>query len=117
METHNPTSTEYHPSAAALLEALVESSQDAIIAHSTSGVIVSWNAAAERMYGYSANEVIGRPLSIIIPADKREEIVSLYRRIANGERVGHLETARVAKDGRSLDISLTLSRIFDRAGV
>jgi two-component system sensor kinase FixL len=99
-----------------ILAALVESSEDAIIAKDLDGAILAWNASAERMYGYTAEEMIGRNISTIIPADRPDELTEIMRRLANGERVQHFETVRVAKGDRRVEISLTVSPIKDASG-
>jgi two-component system sensor kinase FixL len=102
--------------AAGLLAAIVESSDDAIIAKDLDGTILSWNRGAERMYGYSAEEIIGRPIHALIPRDYSDELPRILERIRAGERVDHYETVRVTKDGRLVDVSLTVSPIRDRTG-
>jgi PAS domain S-box-containing protein len=97
----------------ALLTALVEGSQDAIIAQGLDATILSWNPGAERIYGYSAEEIIGRSMNTIVPEEKVSELPALYSRLHQGERVGSLETVRRTKDGRLIDISLTVSPIRD----
>jgi len=97
--------------------AIVESSHDAIIAKTLDGVLSAWNAAAERMYGYSADEAIGRPVTIIIPPDLRDEELDILRRVRAGERVDQYETIRVTKAGERIDVSLTVSPLRDRAGM
>src|SRR5262245_10201948 len=89
------------------LAAIVESSDDAIIGITVDGAIVSWNGGAERLYGYVAGEVIGHPISFLIPSDRSDELPQILRRIACGERVEHYETERVRKDGKHLSVSLT----------
>jgi len=79
------------------LAAIVDSSDDAILSKTLDGTIISWNRGAERLYGYSAAEVVGRPVSVIAPDDQPDEIPGILRRIANGERVDHVETVRVRK--------------------
>lgn len=101
---------------AALLAAIIESSDDAIIGKSLDGTITSWNLGAERMYGYLANEVIGQNIAIITPADRLEELVDVLARIGRGERIEHHETKRVCKDGSVLDLSVTISPIRDATG-
>jgi PAS domain S-box-containing protein len=86
------------------LAAIVESSDDAIISKNLNGVITSWNRAAERLFGYSASEVVGQNITIIIPPDRRDEEPSILQRVRQGERVDHFETVRVRKDGKLLDI-------------
>ncbi len=98
------------------LSAIVESSQDAIVSKTLKGVIQSWNRGAERIFGYSADEVIGRPISILIPPDRQDEEIEILSRIRAGERVEHYETVRMRKDGRQILVSLTISPIYDNAG-
>ncbi|MBC7930285.1 MAG: PAS domain S-box protein, partial [Rubrivivax sp.] len=100
----------------AKLAAIVESSDDAIIGKTLDGRITSWNDAAERMYGYAAEEVTGRHISLVAPKDRTEELAETMSRLKRGERVVHLETVRVRKDGARLDVSLTISPIRDAAG-
>jgi two-component system sensor kinase FixL len=102
--------------ASRILAAIVESSDDAIIAKDRGGTILSWNQAAERMYGYSAGEIIGRNISVLVPDDYREELTDLMRRVAAGERVQHFETVRVTKAGDRRDVSLTISPLRSAAG-
>lgn len=102
--------------ASARLAAIVESSQDAIISMSLYGVIDSWNAAAERLYGYAADEIIGRPIDVLIPPDRQYEEVKLLERLRLGERIEHFESVRVARNGRLIDVSLTISPVRDRSG-
>src|SRR5262245_52260346 len=83
-----------------LLAAIVGSSDDAIISETLDGVVTSWNPAAERMFGYGADEMIGRPLARTIPTDLLDRETSLLRRLARGERIDHYETARLQKGGR-----------------
>ena len=100
------------------LAAIVESSDDAIIGESLEGVVTSWNRSAERIFGYSASEAIGRPLSSLIwPAKEDESDLDLLRRIRRGERIDHCETVRVHKDGRRILVSLSMSPISDSNGV
>jgi PAS domain S-box-containing protein len=102
--------------AAAFLAAIVESSDDAIISKSLAGVITSWNKGAERLFGYTADEAIGRPITIVIPDDRLDEEPAILARIRAGERVDHFETVRRHKDGSLIDISLTISPIRDGSG-
>src|SRR5580692_2799119 len=95
----------------AMLAAIVDSSEDAIISKTLDGVITSWNAAAERMFGYTESEVIGKHISILIPADKLPEEDMIIDRIRRGLRVQHFQTTRVTKSGSALPISLTISPI------
>ena len=98
------------------LAALVESSDDAIISKDLDGVIRSCNAAAERMFGYGPDELIGRPVRILIPPEGQAEEDDILRRIAKGERIDHFETVRIAKDGSPKHVSLSISPILDRSG-
>jgi PAS domain S-box-containing protein len=98
------------------LAAIVEFSDDAIIAETLDGIIESWNRGAERLYGYSAGEVVGRSVAILLPSDRPEELSSALERIGRGESVEHYETQRVRKDGRLIDVSMTVSPIRDGAG-
>jgi PAS domain S-box-containing protein len=102
--------------ARALLVAIVEASDDAIVSKTLDGVITSWNAGAERVFGYSRAEAVGRSIDIIIPPDRLAEEREILRRLRRGERMDHYETVRRTKDGRLLDISLTLSPVKDRTG-
>ena len=102
--------------AEALLAAIVQSSDDAIISKSLDGIITSWNDSAERLFGYAAEEVIGRSISILFPPDRLDEEPRIIERLKRGERVDHFETIRVRKDGSQLDISLTISPLKDATG-
>lgn len=102
--------------AALLLGAIVDSSDDAIISKDLNGIITSWNSSAERLFGYTAAEVIGKSITIIIPADRLEEEPRILARLRRGERVDHFETIRQRKDGSLLDISLTISPVKDDHG-
>jgi two-component system sensor kinase FixL len=99
-----------------ILAAIVESSEDAIIAKDLDGTIVAWNASAERMYGYAGHEMIGRNIAALIPPDRPDELTEIMRRLVAGERVQHFETVRIAKGGRRVDVSLTVSPIRDASG-
>jgi PAS domain S-box-containing protein len=96
-----------------LIAAIVESSDDAIISKTLQGVVTSWNAAAERIFGYTAEEAVGRHISLIIPADRMAEEQTILARLSRGERIDHFDTIRVRKDGTKLDISLTISPLRD----
>ena len=96
--------------------AIVESSDDAIIAKTLDGVISAWNAAAERMFGYTEHEAIGQPITLIVPPDLYDEEHDILRRLRAGERVDHYETVRVTKAGERIDVSLTISPLRDPAG-
>ncbi|MHB8510702.1 MAG: PAS domain-containing sensor histidine kinase [Actinomycetota bacterium] len=98
------------------LAALVESSDDAIFSKALDGTITSWNKGAEHLYGYSAQEIIGHPLSLIVPFEKSSEIPELLDRVARGEGIEHYETTRTRKDGSIVDVSVTISPIRDSIG-
>lgn len=98
------------------LAAIVESSDDAIISKNLDGVIMTWNAGAERIFGYKAEETVGKPVTILIPPERIDEEPYILSRIRKGEKVDHYETVRRRKDGSLVDISLTVSPIRDGAG-
>jgi len=98
------------------LGAIVESSDDAIISKDLNGVIKSWNSGAQRLFGYTAEEAIGRPVTILIPEDRIDEEPEIIERIRRGERVDHYETVRMRKDGGLIDISLTVSPVRSSDG-
>jgi len=100
----------------AQLAAIVASSDDAIISKTLDGRITSWNAGATDIFGYGAGEMIGQPIMRLIPPELHDEEVEIIARLRRGERIGHYETVRVAKDGRRIDISLTVSPLRDSAG-
>lgn len=100
----------------AYLAAIVDSSDDAIISKNLDGILISWNAAAERMYGYTAAEAIGQHISLIIPPDRLEEEAAIIASLRRGQKIDHFETIRQAKDGRLLDVSITISPIRDDDG-
>ena len=102
--------------AQARLAAIVDSSDDAIISKTLEGRITSWNAGAQRIFGYTPEEVIGRSITIIIPSDRLTEEQTILQHIRRGERVDHYETIRVAKDGTLLNISVTVSPVRDHTG-
>ena len=98
------------------LAALVNSSDDAIISKTLDGVITSWNYAAQRIYGYSAEDVLGKSISLLIPQDRLGEYNEIMRRLRHGERIDHLETVRVRRNGSRIDVSVTISPIVDAHG-
>jgi PAS domain S-box-containing protein len=98
------------------LAAIIESSDDAILSKSLDGVITSWNAGAERLFGYTADETIGQPVMMLMPRDRFNEEPNILERIRRGERVDHYETIRRHKDGTLLNVSLTISPIVDSQG-
>jgi PAS domain S-box-containing protein len=100
----------------AKLAAIIQSSDDAIISKTLESIITSWNAAAERIFGYKAEEMIGESIYKIIPADRLDEEPEILRRLRSGERVQHFETKRQTKDGRLIDVSLTISIVKNSEG-
>jgi two-component system, sensor histidine kinase and response regulator len=102
--------------ARAFLASIVSSSDDAIIGKDLNGTILSWNKAAERLYGYSSEEMAGRSISLLIPADRAHELPSILKRIELGEAVEHYETVRVRKNGEQIEVSTTISPIRDATG-
>jgi PAS domain S-box-containing protein len=102
--------------AQARLAAIVESSEDAIISKSLDGTILSWNSGAERLFGWSAAEAVGRSITLIIPPERLDEERDILARLRRGERIDHFETERVARGGRRIDISLTISPVRNAAG-
>jgi PAS domain S-box-containing protein len=98
------------------LASFVESSDDAIVSKDLNGIITSWNGGAERLFGYSSEEVIGKPITILIPADRIDEEPEIIERVRRGERVDHYDTVRRRKDGSLIDISLTVSPLKDADG-
>ncbi|MGR4863318.1 PAS domain S-box protein [Caulobacter sp. LARHSG274] len=102
--------------AAQQLSAIVESAEDAILAKDLNGVITSWNAGAQRLFGYTADETIGKPVTLLIPPDRLDEEPKILGRIRAGERMEHFDTVRRRKDGSLVDIELTISPIRDRMG-
>jgi PAS domain S-box-containing protein len=97
--------------AAQRLAAIVESSDDAIVSKDLNGIIASWNAGAERLFGYTAEEVVGKPITLLLPSDRQEEEALILGRIRRGERVDHFDTVRRRKDGSLVEISLTVSPV------
>ncbi len=102
--------------ASSRLAAIVESSQDAIIGDDLNGTIVSWNAAAERIYGYTAKEAIGLPMTMLVPPERRGEFSEILDEVRRGVRVEPYETERLRKDGRRIDVSVTISPFRDAGG-
>lgn len=98
------------------LASLVDSSHDAIVSKDLNGIITSWNGSAERLFGYKAEEVIGKPITILIPEDRSDEERAILERIARGERVEHFETIRRRKDGSLVELSLTISPVRNAKG-
>lgn len=102
--------------AMAHLASVVESCDDAIISKSLDGVVLSWNAGAERIYGYTAAEMVGRSVSVLLPSSRPDEVPELLKHIECGQHVDRFETVRIRKDGQPIDVSLTLSPVKDAAG-
>ena len=102
--------------AQAFLAAIVESAEDAIVGKTLEGIVTSWNQGAEKVFGYTAEEMIGRSITTLIPPDHPNEEPAILERICRGERVEHYETQRIRKDGQIIDVSLTISPIRNRAG-
>jgi len=100
----------------ALLVAIVESSDDAILSVSLDGIITSWNQAAERLYGYSADEMIGHPFSILVPAEKVDEAIYIREKLRKGQSIANYETSRLKKDGSAVPVSMNISPINDLTG-
>jgi PAS domain S-box-containing protein len=98
------------------LAAIVESAEDAVISETLEGLVLSWNPAAERLYGYSAVEIVGKSVYIMVPEERRVELTDVMKRISAGEHVQHYETVRRRKDGRQMPVSLTVSAIKDNQG-
>jgi PAS domain S-box-containing protein len=96
-----------------LLAAIVESSDDAILSKTLDGIITSWNGGAERLFGYSAEEIVGRPLSLLIPPESPHELPGILKRLRRGNRVEHYETVRLRKDGSRVQVSLSISPVKD----
>jgi len=100
----------------ARLAAIVESSDDAIISKDLDGTIRSWNRGAQRLFGYAPGEIIGRPVTLLIPPDHLDEEAEILSRVRRGERVDHYQTTRITKDGRSVEVFLTVSPMLNEAG-
>jgi PAS domain S-box-containing protein len=98
------------------LAAIVESSEDAIIGKTLDGIITDWNQGAERLYGYTAAEMVGQPIARLIPPDLADDLPAILARLRQGERIAHYETQRIARDGTRRDVALTISPIRDGAG-
>jgi len=102
--------------AQARLAAIVESSQDAIVSKTLEGQIVSWNTAAERLFGYTREEAVGQPITMLIPPERQDEEQMILSRLRRGERIEHYETVRINKEGRRMEVSLTISPVRDGRG-
>ena len=99
------------------LAAIVETSDDAILSETLEGIIISWNAGAEKIYGFSANEIVGQHVSTLAPPELKGEVQGILERLSRGESVDHLETQRVSKEGMRIDVSLTVSPIRNERGI
>src|ERR1700761_7974408 len=102
--------------ARAHLAAIVESSEDGIVGKTLDGIVTSWNQGAERLFGYSAAEMIGQPIAKLIPPEMQHEEVDILSRLRRGERITRYEAIRIHRDGHRLNISLTISPVRDRNG-
>ncbi len=100
-----------------LLASIVESSDDAIITKTSKGIITSWNSGAERIYGFPAEEVLGKPISILIPPGYNDDVPEILERIKRGEGIHHYETIRKRKDGKIIHVSVSISPVKDKAGL
>ncbi len=98
------------------LASIVECSSDAIIGKTIDGIVTSWNPGAEAIYGYSAQEIVGHPVSIVIPPDRRDEYETILEKIRHGQRISQYETERLRKDGQIVSVSLSVSPVKDKAG-
>jgi diguanylate cyclase (GGDEF)-like protein/PAS domain S-box-containing protein len=98
------------------LGAIVESSDDAIVGSALDGTVLSWNGAAERLYGYTAEEMLGQSISVLMPPDRSDELPTLFARLVAGEQIDNYETVRQRKDGSLVDVSVTISPIRDESG-
>src|SRR5690348_10721060 len=99
-----------------MLAAIVESSDDAIVSKDLNGTIMTWNAGAERVFGYTAEEAIGRPILMLLPPERKDEEARILASLVRGERIDHYETERMRKDGRRIYVSLSVSPIKDSSG-
>ncbi len=99
-----------------LLAAIVDSSDDAIISKDLQGIITSWNRSAERIFGYTAEEAVGRPILMLIPPERQQEEPHILQRIRQGEKVDHFETIRQTKAGKLINVSVTISPVRDDTG-
>jgi two-component system sensor kinase FixL len=99
-----------------VLKRIVEDSDDAILSKSLDGTVLTWNAAAQRLFGYTAEEIIGRPVTMLFPADRLEEEKDILKRVRVGQRIHHYETSRLKKSGEEIDVLLSVSPIRDHTG-
>ena len=115
-EKVNDALSERAKTASIQLSAIVESSDDAIISKNLNGIISSWNHGAENVFGYAEQEAIGRPMQMLIPPERADEEPEILARISRGERVDHFETVRIRKDGKPVEVSVTISPLRDSSG-
>src|SRR6266436_7411951 len=115
--THDITDRKRAEAELSQLASIVESSDDAIVGKTLDGKIVSWNAGAERIYGYSAIEVVGKPVSILVPDEQRDEIPEILKRLSRDERIHHYGTVRIRKGGQRINVSVTISPVKDAEGM
>src|SRR5262249_36775966 len=99
-----------------LLAAIVESSDDAIASKDLNGIVTSWNKSAERLFGYTAEEIIGKPITLVIPPELHSDEAMILGKIRRDERIDHFETIRVTKSGEKIEVSLTISPVKDANG-
>ena len=99
-----------------LLASIIETTDEGIASKDLNGIVTSWNRGAERIFGYAASEMIGRPLLTVIPPDRHSEEAEILDKLRRGERIDHYETVRQRKDGSLIDVSLTVSPVRDAAG-
>ena len=115
-DASNVPGSSHAPDVQSILAAIIESSDDAIYSKDQDALVTSWNPSAERLYGYAADEIIGRDIATIIPPDRRGEERFLLQRVFNGEKIDHYETERIRKDGTLVEVSLAISPVRDAYG-
>lgn len=116
MAPHNHTQDSIQEEAILRLAAIVESSDDAIFSKTTEGIITTWNKGAERIYGYTAEEIIGKSVAILIPPNRKNDFPHIMSKLKKGERIEHFETQRFTKDGRIIDVSISVSPLKNKQG-
>ena len=114
--TRDVTELKRAESAVAYFKAMVQSADDSIVSKTLDGVITTWNPAATRLYGYTAEEAVGKPITLIVPPDHREELTAVFESLRRGEHIEHYETTRMRKDGTRVDVSISISPILDADG-
>src|ERR1700761_3655939 len=110
------TSSSRTDDARSRLAAIVESSDDAIVGKTLDGIVTDWNRGAEAIFGYRADEIIGQPITLIVPPERLAESAEILDRIRGGQRIEHFETKRRRKDGTVIDVSVTISPVYDSEG-